>query len=390
MASEIKIGIIGCGQVSRVGHGPAIALDRRACISAIADPDAENRAKFKRRFRVPAVYPDHQAMLAKEELDAVVIASPPWLHREQLRDAISAGTHVLCEKPIATTLEDCREMVEMAEGYDRVVQAGHSKRFETGFQRVKEMIDGGRLGDIYQMSIYWHYYIPDFRSGWLKKILDFSKRHWVDFEKKYGAWRYFDPRAGGGDFFDHAPHYIDLMRFFFGEIESIYCQTRRFIESRLHEDLAVAIFTLANNAVAVLEKSTLVMGRPEGFETGSIYAERAKIAFEAFHEYKHKKMKLRIYTPVNIISDRYRNLRLPGGRRNTLYYRQMSHFIDRIAGEHTLIRNYEGEWSASMKDACTAIAWTLAGYRSAREGREIGKDEIFQRAAAGGLSVRAT
>jgi len=377
MASEIKIGIIGCGQVSRVGHGPAIVSDERARITAIADPDEENRAKFKRIFRVPAAYPDHQAMLEKEELDAVVIASPPWLHRDQLRDAISAGTHILCEKPIATTLADCEAMVEMAKGHPKVVQAGHSKRFETGFQRIKETIDSGRMGDIYQMSIYWHYYIPDFESGWLKKVLEFSKQHWIDFEKKYGTWRYFDPRAGGGDFFDHAPHYIDLMRFLFGEIESIYCQTRRFIKSRLHEDLAVAIFTLANDAVAVMEKSQLAMGRPAGFERGFIYGERAKIAFEAFQEYKHKKMKVRLYTPLNILLDKYRRLRLPGGKKNTLYYRQMRHFVDRIAGEKTGIGNYEGEWSASIEDASTAIAWTLAAYRSAKEGREIGKSEIF-------------
>jgi predicted dehydrogenase len=360
-----------------VGHGPAIASDTRASLTAIADPDNGNRTKFKRMFRVPAAYADHRTMLEKEELDAVIIASPPWLHREQLRDVIDIGTHVLCEKPIATTLEDCGAMVEMAEGHQMVVQAGHSKRFETGFQRMKEIIDSGTLGDIYQLSVYWHYYIPDFERGWLKKILDFSKRRWIDFEKRYGTWRYFDSRAGGGDFFDHAPHYIDLMRFFFGDIESIYCQTRRFIENRLHEDLAVAIFTLANNAVAVMEKSTLVMGRPAGFEEGFVYAEKAKMAFEAYQEYKHKRMKLRLYTPVNIITDRYRKLRLPGGRKNTLYHRQMRHFIDRIVGEKTVIGNYDGEWSASMRDAATAVAWTLAGYRSATEGRAIKKSEIL-------------
>jgi predicted dehydrogenase len=144
----------------------------------------------------------------------------------------------------------------------------------------------------------------------------------------------------------------------------------------------VAIFTLANDAVAVMEKSTLVMGRPTGFETGSIYAERAKIAFEAFQEYKHKKMKVRLYTPVNILPDRYRRLRLPGGKKNTLYYRQMGHFIDRIVGEKTVIPDYDGEWSASIQDASTAIAWTLAGYRSAKEGREIGRSEILGEAGA--------
>ena len=74
MAREIKVGIIGCGQVSRVGHGPAIASDERARIAAIADPDDENRAKLERIFRIPAAYSDHREMLRKEELDAVVQA----------------------------------------------------------------------------------------------------------------------------------------------------------------------------------------------------------------------------------------------------------------------------------------------------------------------------
>jgi hypothetical protein len=78
----------------------------------------------------------------------------------------------------------------------------------------------------------------------------------------------------------------------------------------------------------------------------------------------------------------YRRLRLPGGRRNTLYHRQMRHFIDRIVGERTVIRDYDGEWSAGIEDASTAIAWTLAGYRSAEEGREIGRDEVLGSTAA--------
>jgi hypothetical protein len=131
-----------------------------------------------------------------------------------------------------------------------------------------------------------------------------------------------------------------------------------------------------------MEKSQLVMGRPSGFERGFVYAERGKIAFEAFQEYQHKKMKLRIYRPLNILPDRYRSVRLPGGRKNTLYHRQMRHFIDRIIGERTVIEDRDREWSASIEDASTAVAWTLAGYRSAKEGREIGRSEIFEETGA--------
>jgi len=372
----LKVGIIGCGQVSRVGHGLAIKGDKRAVIAASADPDDENRENFVRKFKVPGVYSDHREMLEKEALDAVVIASPPWLHREHLKDSIDAGLHVLCEKPLATTPEDVNAMVKMAKGHDKIVQIGHSKRFEPGFQRIKETVNAGTLGKIYQMSVYWHYYLPDFRVGWIKRALDILKRRGIDLEKKYGTWRYFDKRAGGGDFFDHAPHYIDLMRFFFGEVESIYCKTRRFIESRVHEDLACAILTLSNGSIAVFEKSTLVMGRPNGFEIGYIYGERAKLAFEAFQEYTHKPMKLKLFKPINIIPNIYTPMRIARGRKNTLYFRQMRHFINRIVGDGGTPKDDGSEWSADIEDAALAVLWTLAGYKSAKEGREIGRDEF--------------
>lgn len=381
MNNQLSIGIIGCGQVSRVGHGPAVGRDRRAVIRAVADPDDENRLSFAKKFRVPKHYSNHRDMLEKERLDAVIIASPPWLHRKHLEDALDRGVHVLCEKPLATTPEDCRAMAEAAreaESLGTIVQIGHSKRFETGFQKIREMMEADTLGRIYQMSVYWHYYIPDFRAGRLKKWLDFLKKRGIDLEKKYGTWRYFDPRAGGGDLFDHAPHYIDLMRFFFGEIESVMCRTRRFIESRVHEDLAAVIFTLENNAVAVLEKSTLVMGRPEGFEVGHIYGEKAKVSFEAFQEYSHRPMRLGIYRPRNIILDRYRNISLPRGKGNTLYFRQMTRFIDRITGDDSLRREFDGPWASNIDDALEAVLWTLAAYRSQDEGRAITRDEVLK------------
>ncbi len=373
---KLKIGIIGCGQVSRVGHGPAIKKDGRARLVAVADPDDENRTNFARKFRVPRAYSGHREMLEKEKLDAVVIASPPWLHCAQFQDCINANLHILCEKPLATSPEDCMTMARLADGYGKIVQVGHSKRFETGFERIKNMIDGGVLGKVYQTSVYWHYYIPDFRKGWLRTVFDYLKKHGMDLEKKYGTWRYFDERAGGGDFFDHGPHYIDLLRFFFGEIESVYCTTRQFYESHKFEDLAVAVFSLANGSVAVMEKSIMVVGRPSGFEIGHIYGEHAKLGFEAFQEYQHRPMKLRLYKKLNIIPDIYTPLFLPGGRKHTLYYRQMKHFIDRL---HDTADGSDGKgdrWAATVRDAAIAVAWTLAAYRSAAEKREIRREEL--------------
>ncbi len=378
--NTIKIGIIGCGQVSRVGHGPAIRKDRRATIAAVADPDESNRKRFVKKFHVPNGYTDHREMLDKENLDAVVIASPPWLHCEQFRDCIEADLHILCEKPLAATLEDCSAMAKLEEKHRKVVQACHSKRFETGFEKIKKWLDRGMLGQVYQASVYWHYYIPDFTKGWLRKTFDRLKKAGIDLEKKYGTWRYFDARAGGGDFFDHGPHYIDLLRFFFGEIESIYCTTRRFYESHTFEDLAVAVFSLKNDAVAVMEKSIMAIGRPSGFEKGVIYGEHAKVEFEAFQEYMHKPMKLKLYKKLNIIPDIATPKLLPIGKKKTLYFRQMNHFIDRVQAHITGTKKQKDQWAATIKDAMMAVAWTLAAYRSAAERREIRREELFEQA----------
>jgi predicted dehydrogenase len=378
MRQRPKIGLIGCGQVSRVGHGPAICHLKRAEITAIADPDDANRKHFKRKFRVRRDYRDHKEMLEREDLDAVVIATPPWLHAAQVSDCVAANVHILCEKPLATTLEDCRKIVELCRSYGKHVQIGHSKRFETGFQQIKKWLDTGSLGRVYQMSIAWHYFIPDFSTGWLHACLHGLKTVGIDLEKKYGTWRYFDERAGGGDFFDHGPHYIDLLRFFFGEIESIYCKTGRFHRSRKFEDLAIAVFVLENGTFAVFEKSTMVMGRPSGFETGHLYAEKAKVAFEAFQEYKLQPMRLGIYRLSNLLTDTYSPVKLPAGKENTLYFRQMRHFIDRISGRDGAAAPGDQERAASPYDAMLAVAWTLGGYRSAEEGREIRKQELLE------------
>ncbi|MBP7737436.1 MAG: hypothetical protein KA369_15755 [Spirochaetes bacterium] len=133
----------------------------------------------------------------------------------------------------------------------------------------------------------------------------------------------------------------------------------------------MAVFSLANDSVAVMEKIIMVMGRPSGFEKGHFYGEYAKVEFEAFQEYQHKPMKLKLNKKFNIIPDIYTPQFLPRGKKHILYFRQMKHIIDRIdnraAGKHD-----QGEqWAASIKDAMIAVVWTLAAYLSAAEGREI-------------------
>jgi len=146
---KVRLGFIGCGMVSRVGHGPAAAADSRAVLAACADPDDGNRGRFAKRYKIAAAFRDHRDMLERARLDAVVIASPPWLHAEHVEDCAARGLAILCEKPLAGTIEDCDRIVAAGNNYPVLLLIGHSKRLEVGFQRIKEWISAGRLGRVH-------------------------------------------------------------------------------------------------------------------------------------------------------------------------------------------------------------------------------------------------
>jgi len=360
-----------------VGHGPAVVADNRAVVAACADPDEGNRQKFIKKCGALSSYSSHEEMLDKAELDAVVIATPPWLHADHVEDVAGKGLGVLCEKPLAGTIEDCDRIIASRDRHHIYLQAGHSKRFEVGFQLIKEWLADRRFGPIHQMSVYWHYYIPDFEKDPARFVIDKS-RDWLNLDllKMWGAWRMLDARSGGGDFYDHGPHYIDLSRFLLGDIETISAETNDLVPSRLFEDQAIATIRLSSGCLVMMEKSNQVIGRPSGFETGFLYGERGKIRFECEQEYKMKPMKVWRYgyknIPLNVWSPAVRTF----GKKNTLYFRQMRHFIDMLTGEKTLERSFHGPWAATAEDAREAVVWTKAAYHSATEGTKIKRNEL--------------
>lgn len=375
---KTRIGLIGAGNICRVGHGPAIMADGRASIAAISDPDPHNREIFAKKYGVSGVYEDHRAMLEREKLDAVVISSPPWLHARHVEDSAGKGLPILCEKPMATTMEDCRAIIEAGQKHNVYILMGHCKRFEPGHQRIRELLMKNALGRIFQISIFWYFFVPDLTSGWLGAVVRKLKKFGFDIERDFGFWRYSDLRAGGGDFFDHAPHYIDIIRFYGMEIEQVSCETKRcYPNTRPYEDLAVATFKLSNGAVFLYDKNIIRTGRPYGFERGYIYGEKGKIAFRAAHAYQKRRVKVGIYRLSNILHNLYYPALPPYGRGNTMFYRQMKFFIDKVRHENTLKNSISGAWGATPEDSYLTIAWTLASYKSARDGIKITRDNLF-------------
>ena len=143
----INIGIIGCGKIAQVRHIPEYAENPDVKLAAFFSP---NRARAQEQADKYGgkVYDTAEALLADPDIDAVSICAANYAHAELSMQALNAGKHVLCEKPMATTLADCEAMVECAKKNGKFLMIGHNQRLAKAHMEAKRLIDEGLIGDI--------------------------------------------------------------------------------------------------------------------------------------------------------------------------------------------------------------------------------------------------
>lgn len=146
----LRVGVIGSGWIANVAHVPAWrSMPDSVEVVANADIDPEIAATFAEANGIPNHYGDYGAMLAKEGLDIVSVCTPNSYHREATLAALTAGAHVLCEKPIATSRADAVEMYAAAEQAGRLLMVGQSSRFAPHAFVARDIVASGQLGEVY-------------------------------------------------------------------------------------------------------------------------------------------------------------------------------------------------------------------------------------------------
>src|SRR5438552_4125820 len=150
-AQSIRWGIIGCGDVTEKKSGPAFAKARGSALVAVMRRSADLAADYAKRHNVPRWYADAQQLIDDPEIDAVYIATPPGSHMEYALRAAAAGKPVYVEKPMARDHAECLRMIEACRaargGQGVPLFVAYYRRGLTKFQRIKRMIDDGRIGD---------------------------------------------------------------------------------------------------------------------------------------------------------------------------------------------------------------------------------------------------
>ena len=191
----VRLGIIGCGSMSRY-HGRVYTTQvQNAEIVALCDTHQDNLDRYQREIfdpikEKPPTFANYEDMLDKVKMDAVLIVTPHADHFAQVTDSLDAGLHVLVEKPMVITSEDARIIIKLAKKRKRIVSVAFPGTFSAEFQYIRGLMDRGELGDVITVDA-------------------FVAQAWKRATK--GTWRQDPKVAGGGMAFDSGAHAFNAL-----------------------------------------------------------------------------------------------------------------------------------------------------------------------------------
>ena len=225
----VRWGIIGCGDVTEVKSGPGFQKARGSALVAVMRRDRAKAEDFARRHGVARAYGDADALIADREVDAVYIATPPSSHRALALQVAAAGKPCLVEKPMATTHEECVEMIEAFAAERTPLWVAYYRRALPRFLLVRDRLLAGDIGQVSSVHI-----------AVREPLLDGSAAN---------QWRIDPSVAGGGLFLDLASHCLDLVDFLVGPITAATGFAINSGGTYDAEDVTASAFQIGNEVV---------------------------------------------------------------------------------------------------------------------------------------------
>ena len=337
MAKQVKVAVLGCGSIAQHCHLPGYARNRYADIVAVADPVKARLREVRKQFPVGRTYTDWRKLLEAEELDAVSICTPNYLHAPMALAALKKGLHVFCEKPMTITVADAGKVRQAAKRAKTVFMVGFTHRFLTGNIRAKKLVDEGSIGEPFMLRVRFAHGGP--YPGWAK-----------------GPWFYSRKEAGGGALLDMGIHAMDLARFYIGEVATVAAELKTLRKNIRVDDNAVLIMTFkGKKALGYIEVGWT--SRP-GYTGAEIYGDEGTIYVDYIEGLKvlrgrtlpSGKVELRWQRPKLTVTE--------GG-----WAVEADHFID-------CIRKGQ-EPRAGAEDGYQAVRIAAGAYESAKKGKRI-------------------
>ena len=229
----MKFAVIGAGAIG-VLRARSILQHAETDLAGVADPDAA-RAQQAAGSSGARVVQDYRSLIEDPQVEAVVISTPLPLHEEVAVAALSAGKHVLCEKPLSNSLDSCRRILEAARTHKRTLAVGFNHRYYPAVKFLKRVLDDGGIGTLDHVRVFGgHDGLKNFRADWMYK----------------------GDLSGGGAMMDVGIHMTDLTRFVLGEVTAVSgVVSNRVWHVDRSEDNAMAILT-GDGGVPALYQAT--------------------------------------------------------------------------------------------------------------------------------------
>ena len=342
--AKIRVGIIGSGGIAQGAHIPAYQAVKDVELVAVCDIDPKVARQAAQKFNIPKVLTDYRELLEMEEIDAVSVCTPNAAHMQPTIDALEAGKHVLCEKPMALNAKEGRKMVDAAQRTGKKLAIGLQQRFRANSQALKHLIGQGRLGDIYFAKAFA------------------TRRRGIP------GWGVFTNKAlqGGGPLIDIGVHILDLTLWLMGfpkpvavlgatyakigtrkpALGSPWMWNHRKFEV---EDLGVGMIRFANGATVFLEASFAANIEKGEFNT-HLYGDKGGAEYDPLRVYTEYGGMLADVTPVGL-------------QDGNAHEQQMSAFIEAIRKDQPV--------AVPPEEALVTTKILDAIYASAEKGKEV-------------------
>jgi 1,5-anhydro-D-fructose reductase (1,5-anhydro-D-mannitol-forming) len=327
----VRWGLIGASTIAREWVVDAIRAQPGNEIVAVLSTDARRGGDFARERNIPSSYTDLHALLGNADVGAVYISTTNELHKVQTLAAAAAGKHVLCEKPLALTVADAREMVDACARAGVVLATNHHLRNAGTHHKIRELIRAGAIGKPLFARVFHAVYLPPHLQG----------------------WRLHKPEAGGGVILDISCHDADTLRFLLDAepVEAVALSQQAELASGGLEDGVMAVLRFDNGVLAQLHDAFTVKHAGTGLEVhgteGSIMARNVMTQRPA----------------GEVVLRNARGETAVAAEHENLYVCALRAFNAAVAGE--------GKPSASGEDGVKSLAVALAVQEASRTGRRV-------------------
>jgi predicted dehydrogenase len=330
--SKLGVGVIGCGWAGRQ-HARAYTLLRdRVELVAAADVDEEKARLFAQEWGFSSWHRDYREVLSNPRVEAVSICLPVYLHAEVSVEAAEAEKHVLCEKPMAGTLEEADEMIRAAGRSGVKLMIAETVRFKSVNLKLKEMLEEGAIGEVFLVRIFRDHEMHEYIRA----------RPWMLDKRK----------AAGGIWMAGGIHDVDALRMLIGEVEAVSLfQAKSVIPEMEGDDTSAALLKFVNGAVGVVTESFSTKTFRRTSPLGCPFIINGTLGTITVHQDE-----IELYGEKTGV-DRCLRIKVPA---NDPFLEETKHFIECIKKDTEPI--------TSGKEERKSLAVILAGYESLKKG----------------------